>query len=46
MSLDLTGKLDYPEILEPEQESAEKKVKGSRVNKVLEEYFFEPVLEL
>ena len=46
MSLDLTGKLDYPEIFEPEQESAEKKVKGSRVNKVLEEYFFEPVLEL
>lgn len=45
MTLDLTGKLDYPEILEPDQASAEKRAKGSRVNKVLEEYF-EPSLEL
>ena len=41
MTLDLTGQLDYPDFAEQDQASAEKR-KGSRVNKVLEEYF-EPV---
>lgn len=42
MTLDLTGQLDYPDFAEQDQASAEKRAKGSRVNKVLEEYF-EPV---
>ena len=39
MSIDLTGKLDYPEVLE--ELSAEKKNKGHRVSRVLEEFFNE-----
>ncbi len=41
MTLDLTGKLDYPEVIEQDQESGDKRVKGKRVNRVLEEYFNE-----
>ena len=41
MSMDLTGKLDYPEVNELDQPSAEKRVKGRRVDRVLEEFFNE-----